>query len=418
MPTPARACSCCGPALPNTQCVATIAGGVKEKSRCVFYSACQWNDAQCPDSTDFTCASDFTCENWAADVFWLPFFIGFIITGINYCCIGWLVKRSPKGAPDDADGFAEIMISYTCVQEQGDSRCSRQIRFIKVAAKHIGTILALTYKILGVVSIFNALSELEDIRESANLGSFDNCCSRITNLETACMFVLFFSGGAVLTYLIFCCLTCGNVVDPLKDAHTFVKLCSIVVKNWCAIVACCISLIGALTSKQAAFSWGQGDCPAGGIVEQKMEAVNAEFTAAAWRMLWSILSYIVMIELWYFYESCCPSRNAGPSGHRIAPVEPKETDSRRSSEGSDNSLEGAFDNATPAKPTALAMALQHHNANSNGIQLQQPIQIPNAGAVTGNSAPPPLGIDPSTGKPYWLDPATGQNTWLPPMGPA
>ena len=138
---------------------------------------------------------------------------------------------------------------------------------------------------------------------------------------------LLFSLTHTLTITFTCCYEVINGIQNLKIyshadsliffAHTHLSLCSkdaidrsrcvriggclaVLVKNWCAVAAIVISLLGWQASGSASMNWGQGDCPAGGTVATKVDDVNSRFNDAAIGTGINILVELLLVEVYMF----------------------------------------------------------------------------------------------------------------------
>ena len=78
--------------------------------------------------------------------------------------------------------------AYNCEQARNEAGCDPKKRFGQAFVKHIGLVVSFVMKILALITAINTRNELETVRKDAGLGTFDNCCNRITNLEVDCLF--------------------------------------------------------------------------------------------------------------------------------------------------------------------------------------------------------------------------------------
>lgn len=116
-----------------------------------------------------------------------------LIFGTMLCvCNGWcfnkLLSRAELKTPESqhawGDGCLKLEETYSChVEKEGEHRCSRYGRLLKGNIKHCAVTASFVLKIIALVTITNTMSDLEDMRKSENLGTFDTCCERVTNLE-------------------------------------------------------------------------------------------------------------------------------------------------------------------------------------------------------------------------------------------
>ena len=120
-------------------------------------------------------------------------FLMLLIFGTMLCvCNGWcfnkLLSRAELKTPESqhawGDGCLKLEETYSChVEKEGEHRCSRYGRLLKGNIKHCAVTASFVLKIIALVTITNTMSDLEDMRKSENLGTFDTCCERVTNLE-------------------------------------------------------------------------------------------------------------------------------------------------------------------------------------------------------------------------------------------
>merc|ERR1712159_94575 len=256
-------CSCCYALSSSVH--SHVCNDEKEKSGCVWWSRyCGWNNT-CGD-TDFTCDSGIlNCEPFLTDS-GLFLFLSFFICMVNGYCVN---NAFPEETLEKSPEFDDCPTSdFDC--EKHDEEDKPVVRFIVALMKPVGAIAALAFQIQAVMEVSQAQKTLEDARIAGNLGTFDNCCSRVTGLEETSHFCYAFTCGAIITYGCYFFVTRLELVDPFRNqpygGHG--KVVAIIVKQWPTVIALIIALVGGANSKTASFDWGQGNCPVGGVVEK------------------------------------------------------------------------------------------------------------------------------------------------------
>jgi len=320
----AGSCTCCQN-KPLSSCI--VAGEARDQSSCEFFdSTCEW-DSTC-GATDSTCTPNFECECFFCDFEMAFMFFGVLLTACTCCCFKSLNSRAERMDQSAADAkpggwldgrLTKLTHAYNCQQGENDE-VNAKVRFSKACVMHLGVLLSFIFKVLALVESKHTIDELEVTRKNASLGTFDNCCSRITSLELTCLFYFLFSIASVVLLVMYNLYMVGGLHNPFTQ-----DVCggcgAVLLKQWCSVFAIGIAMAGVESSKSSAIDWGGGDCPSGGTVETKMNDVNASFITIAWQTGISIVIELIMVEVWAIKEGC-KSTEGENCGTAVIPAAP------------------------------------------------------------------------------------------------
>jgi len=294
------------------------------QSSCDFYSDktpyfCVW---ACDPTTSPTTAAPIStasptpsvayvttsCETAIFDEsIWIFLFLGIALVFPSYRCFRLLLHSAEKAiAKEIASKMTVsrvlarrlIAIKASCCTSEGpdEKRLEHRSRFWKGLVKTIGLVASLALKILAIVVIFLTSADLKSARDYRDLGTFDDCCYLVVNLEMVCSGYALFAFGSVVHLIYYGFFTaCGhNIFVPFARGWStrFGDNCAngflaVLVKQWCAMAAVGISVLGFYGSYDVG-----SDCPSIAGVETQMSDVNDGFMYCM-----GLTSLAVLIEL-------------------------------------------------------------------------------------------------------------------------
>merc|ERR1719502_2347380 len=186
-------------------------------------------------------------------------------------------------------------------REAGDTWAHR----FKAIAKIVGGLQGLVTKYLAIDETAQAYRGLVSLRLENDVGTFDDCCIELEEVETSCLLAVAFSLLAVLFSAGVFVHKWGGVYNAFKDKPWggLGKWVTLAAKQW-ANVAFIIAVGASIDASESdgGWSWGKGACPDNSDMRKDMRAANAHLKAARWDLIYGVIGEIVLIELTELYE--------------------------------------------------------------------------------------------------------------------